>query len=365
MKILMVTPSLSKKWGGTTTSLMNFYKGLKFHSVECKIASIILDEDRNDIDKEIISNPDFILFNSKKSFWNNSKQLNQFLDKNAKSYDIIWIHTLWTGATFNAAKYANKYNIPYILTPHGMIEPSALERKAFKKKLYWSLVEKNIFNKAAGVHCITQAELQFSQELTDTKSFVIPNAVENQPFLDKEHNNQKNICFIGRFHEKKALDLLLQALSLIEEVNLIVAGGGEKDYEDYIYNLVDKLGLKDRVNFKGFVDSSVKKQILINSSFLVLPSHTEGLSMVGLESVMHSTPVLTTRKCNFDEVEQYNAGMVMEDNDPATIKEYIDKMFESDLEQMSINAHKLAQEKYSIDSVTNVMLKELNTIIQK
>ena len=285
-----------------------------------------------------------------------------FLKTNAKQYDLIWIHTLWTGATYNAAKYAYKYNIPYILTPHGMIEPSSLERKAIKKKLYWSLVEKKIFDRAAAIHCITEAESLFAKKLSNTTAFVIPNAVQQQPWIDKDHASIKKICFIGRFHEKKALDLLLQALSKIDNINLLVAGGGDKEYEEYIYSLVEKLGLKDRVEFKGFADDSLKKEIYTNSTFLVLPSHTEGLSMVGLESVMHSTPVLTTKKCNFDEVEQYNAGMVMETNDPETIKEYILKMFATDIKQMSKNAYQLANEKYSIKSVANMMLEELKKI---
>ncbi len=364
MKILMITPSLSKKWGGTTTSLMNFYKGLiADSSVECRIASVITPDEQGDIDEDILNNSDFTLFKTDKSFWRNSKQLNDFLKTNAKQYDLIWIHTLWTGATYNAAKYAYKYNIPYILTPHGMIEPSSLERKAIKKKLYWSLVEKKIFDRAAAIHCITEAESLFAKKLSNTTAFVIPNAVQQQPWIDKEHASIKKICFIGRFHEKKALDLLLQALSKVDDIDLLVAGGGDKEYEEYIYSLVEKLGLKDRVEFKGFADDSLKKWIYTNSAFLVLPSHTEGLSMVGLESVMHSTPVLTTKKCNFDEVEHYNAGMVMETNTPETIKANILKMFAADIKQMSTNSYKLANEKYSLDSVTNRMLKKLKEVI--
>ncbi len=364
MKILMVTPSLSKKWGGTTTSLMNFYKGLTAdNSIECKIVSVITEDEKNDIDEEIINNSDFTLFNAKKSFWRNSSKLNSFLNKNIHSYDLVWIHTLWTGATYNAAKYANKHSIPYIITPHGMLEGSALERKALKKKLYGFFVEKNIFNNATAIHCITQTESSAVKELTETKNFIIPNAVEEQPFLDKKMSSEKNICFIGRFHEKKALDLLLQAIAQMDDIRLLVAGGGDEEYEKLIYSLVESLGLKERVDFKGFADESLKKEIYAKSAFLVLPSHTEGLSMVGLESVMHSTPVLTTRKCNFDEVEQYNAGMVMEDNEPAMIKEFIEKMMASDLALMSVNSHKLAMEKYSIPSVANTMLKELQKIV--
>jgi glycosyltransferase involved in cell wall biosynthesis len=364
MKILMVTPSLSKKWGGTTTSLLNFYSGLtKNKSIDCNIVAIVTDEEQGNIDDDVFLNSDFILFNKKTSCWKYSKHLNNYLLENVRSYDLIWIHTLWTGTTFYAAKYAIKYNIPYIVTPHGMIEANALKRKATKKKLYWSLIEKNIFNRASAIHCITKAESLSVKALINTNTFVVPNGVKKQSYLNKDYNDEKCICFIGRFHEIKALDLLLNAISQIDDLRLLVAGGGEKKYERYIYSLVNKLKINDRVEFKGFADHDLKKWIFKQSAFLVLPSYTEASSMVGLESIMYSTPVLTTSKCNFDEIEQYNAGMVMENNHPATIKKYILKMFDSDIEKMSINSHKLAIDKYSINSVSQMILKELDKIV--
>jgi len=366
MKILMIIPSVSKKWGGTTTSVMNFYNGLTENSnVTCTVITTITEDEKNEIHSEILDNDDFILFPTKSAGWRYSKELKDYLKNNMKSYDLVWIHALWTGTTYYAAKYAKKYNVPYIVTPHGMIEPDALKRKGLKKKLYWSLIEKRVFDKAAAIHCITEAEVTYAKQLTKTKNFVIPNGIGEEAFLEKEYDQLKSICFIGRFHEKKALDLLLKAIATIDDVKLLVAGGGEEEYENYIYSLVEELQIEDRVEFKGFADENVKKEMFQKSSFLVLPSHTEGLSMVGLESVMNSTPVLTTRKCNFDEVERYSAGMVMEDNNSETIRAYILKMFDSDIETMSKNAHKLAMEKFSIDSVSDKMLDAFEKILNK
>ncbi len=364
MKVLMIIPSISRKWGGTTTSVMNFYNGLTHHSnVSCTVLTTVTEDEIYEISDEILDNEDFILFATKSAGWRYSKELKDYLQKHVKSYDLIWIHALWTGTTFYAAKYAKKCNIPYIVTPHGMIEPDALKRKGFKKKLYWLLIEKRVFDSAAAIHCITEAESMYAKQLTKTKNFVIPNGIEEEPFLEKGYNQLKSICFIGRFHEKKALDLLLKAIATIDDVKLLIAGGGEEEYEKYIYRLVEELQIVDRVEFKGFADKAVKKEMFQESAFLVLPSHTEGLSMVGLESVMNSTPVLTTRKCNFDEVEQYNAGMVMENNNPEIIREYILKMFENNIEVMSKNAHILAMEKFSIDSVSEKMFDKFKKIV--
>lgn len=366
MNILMIIPSVSKKWGGTTTSVMNFYNGLIQHSnVSCTVLTTVIENEKDEINDEILDNDDFILFPSQSSTWRHSKELKSYLKKHIKSYDLIWIHALWTGTTFYAAKYAKKYNIPYIVTPHGMIEPDALKRKGFKKKLYWALIEKSVFDNAKAIHCITEEESLHSKQLSKTKNFVIPNGVEEEPFVEKEYDKLNSICFIGRFHEKKGLDLLLKAIATMDDVNLLVAGGGDKDYENYIYDLVKELDLEERVEFMGFANKSIKKEMLMKSSFTVVPSYTEVLTFVALESIMHSTPVLLTRRCNFNEIEKYNAGMVMEDNNPETIREYILKMSESDIEVMSKNAHKLAIEKFSIDSVSNKMLREFKKVINE
>jgi glycosyltransferase involved in cell wall biosynthesis len=366
MKILMIIPSVSQKWGGTTTSLKNFYYGLtKLEKVSCSIVSTYTESEKNEINSEIFSSSNFKLFKTKSEGWRYSKELKNYLKENIKNYDLIWIHAIWTGTSYFASKYAKKYKIPYIVTPHGMIEPDALQRKSLKKKFYWSLVEKKVFDNASAIHCITEAEKIYSENLSKTRTFVIPNGIKHDDFLQKNYLSLNSISFIGRFHEKKALDLLLKSLVNIENLNLIVAGGGEKEYEEYIYNLVKELKLKDRVTFKGFVNDKIKREICEQSLFLVLPSYTEGLSMVGLEAIMNSTPVLTTEKCNFNEVQVHNAGIVMKDNNPNTIKKHIEQMLDFDLESMSKNAYNLALEKFSIDSVSNNIYKEFEKIVDE
>lgn len=366
MKILMIIPSVSKKWGGTTSSLKNFYYGLtKLANVECEIVSTYTHAEKDEIASELLDNNNFKLFETKSEGWRYSKELKDYLKMSVKKFDLVWIHAIWTGTDFLASRYAKKYNIPYIITPHGMIEPDALQRKGLKKKIYWSVIEKKIFDNASAIHCITEAEKTYSNNLTKTKSFVIPNGILNEEFLKKEYSELNSISFIGRFHEKKALDLLIKSLVNTENLNLIIAGGGEKEYENYIYTLVKELKLENRIKFEGFVDREIKRKMFQKSLFLVLPSHTEGLSMVGLEAIMNSTPVLTTEKCNFNEVAENKAGLVMKDNNPLTIEKHINTMINSDLELMSKNAYNLALEKFSIDSVSKKIYREFEKIIDE
>ena len=366
MNILITIPSVSKKWGGTTSSVKNFYYGLtKLEGINCTIVSTYTTSEKNEIDSEILNNSDLILFETKSESWRYSKDLKNYIKDNIKNYDLVWIHTLWTGTSYYASKYSKKNNIPYIVTPHGMIEPEALKRKGFKKKIYWSLIEKKIFDYASAIHCITEAEKTYSNKLTKTKAFVVPNGTEKETFLEKNFELLNSISFIGRFHEIKGLDLLLKSLVNIKNLNLIIAGGGEKNYEEYIYNLVKQLQLEERVKFKGFVDNKIKREIFKQSLFLVLPSYSEGLSMVGLEAIMNSTPVLTSEKCNFKEIKDFNAGMIMKNNAIKTLESYINLMIKSDIEKMSKNAYNLALEKFSIDSVSKNIYKEFEKIVNE
>ncbi|TLP36821.1 glycosyltransferase [Arcobacter arenosus] len=366
MKILMIIPSLSKKWGGTTSSLKNFYYGLnKINNVKCSVLATYTQKEYPEIDENILNDSNFKLFEAKKEGWRYSKELNSFLNKNLENFDLVWIHTIWTSIDFFVSKYSKKFKKPYTITPHGMLDPIAFQRKGLKKKIYWSLIEKNIFYNCSAIHAITNKEYSDINKLSKQNKFVIPNGLQNEEFLNKNYTSLNSIAFIGRFHEIKALDLLLKSLVNIKNLNLIIAGAGEKDYEEYIYNLVKELKLESRVIFKGFANAKIKKEIFEKSLFLVLPSHTEGLSMVGLEAIMNSTPVLTTEKCNFNEVQEYNAGMVMKNNHPETISKYINMMLDSDLKKMSKNAHNLALERFSIDSVSKKIYKEFEKIINE
>jgi glycosyltransferase involved in cell wall biosynthesis len=270
----------------------------------------------------------------------------------------VWIHGLWSSTTFFTAKYSIRQKIPYVLTPHGMLEYDALRRKAFKKKIYWLLIERKIFINASLIHCINEAEEVQVSRYSKTATCVMANGIEIHKFKVKKYQKLNSICFIGRLHEKKGLDLLIKSLKTIDDINLIVAGTGEVDYVDYLNNLVVSLNLQNRVSFMGFADEPMKKEIFSKSLFIVIPSYTEVLTFVALESISESTPVLITKQCNFPKILTAEAGFIMINNSPAIIKQGIQKMLDSDISKMSINAHILA-EQYGIKTQASMLQTKL------
>ncbi len=363
MKILIVASSLSSKNAGVTTSVLNYYKALKqTEAVKITLVSTLLPEEFEFLDGSIVNDENFLFFKTNSKRWRYSKTLNFFLKNKVQNYDIVWIHAIWLSHSYFASKYAIKYNIPYIITPHGLLNPYALKLKSLKKNIYWNIIEKHIFNKAAVIHCLTIFEKNQVQTLTDRKTFVLPNTIDPGVFESKNYDELHNICFIGHFHHIKGLDLLLNALKKIENIQLLIAGDGDSDYEEYIYGLVKIYGLKNKVKFFGFADPFIQKEIYRQSLFCVIPSHSEGLAMVGLESLSHSTPVLATAQCGFEIIEEYDGGMVIKNNSPKVIREGIEKMMQKDINKMSKHAHHLAKEHFDFEIVSKGLLEQFEAL---
>jgi glycosyltransferase involved in cell wall biosynthesis len=243
-----------------------------------------------------------------------------------------------------------------------MVEADALARKALKKRLYWELIEKHSFQNASAIHAITENEAaQIARLVSSKHTFVIPNGIETVPHNPKvAFPKEPTILFIGRLHPIKALDRLMMAIAVLD-VRLIVAGDGEAEHKKYIYDLVDKLNIGEKIEFLGFVGMEQKKALYEKASFICVPSHSEVLSLVALEAISYGLPVLISKACHFDDIRTHGAGIVIEDNEPSSIAMGIERMLSIDLLALSQNAFELSK-KYSLSSMVSKMVAEYGKI---
>lgn len=359
LNVLFLVPSLSREWGGTTSAVVSCYKGLKEAGHRITIAAVFGQSELETVDEDLKSDPGIVFFGIDFAVWRYSRSLASFLEKNIRTFDVVHIHGLWTAVSYQGYTAAVKHGIPYVVSPHGMLEGDALRRKRLKKAVYMNLVERRMFRKAALVHCISDSECRNASRIFDIAKIVkIPNGVEVPSFVEKDYRRLDSIAFIGRLHPIKGLDRLIEALAGVPAINLYVAGAGDPAYEKYIRGLVEQYGLQERIRMLGFADQDRKLKIFSSSLFTVIPSFTEGLSMTGLESIANSTPVLVSRSCNFNVVGQAGAGLVIEDNQVETIRKGLVKMQSMDMKNMSICAHHLAREQFSYKRVAGALTEQ-------
>lgn len=100
---------------------------------------------------------------------------------------------------------------------------------------------------------------------------------------------------IGRLSKRKGIGVLVESLALLpNNFKLVLAGIWEGDYQEYINNLITKLGLKDRVKFIGKI-SNFKAPIYYRSAdIFVLASDHEGLPKVAIEALASGNKVVGT-----------------------------------------------------------------------
>jgi glycosyltransferase involved in cell wall biosynthesis len=120
----------------------------------------------------------------------------------------------------------------------------------------------------------------------------VANGTEPAVNLGWKHGFRRYCLFVGALTNRKAPDLLLQALATVD-LPCIFVGDGPMRAE--LEQLTVRLGLASRVAFTGALSPSEVRHYYQDADFLVLPSVSEGVPLVALEALSSGIPVLASR----------------------------------------------------------------------
>ncbi|WP_142062923.1 glycosyltransferase [Pseudarthrobacter sp. B4EP4b] len=118
-------------------------------------------------------------------------------------------------------------------------------------------------------------------------------AYELQPGEQIEPHAHPTVLFVGRLAEEKHVDVLIEAIGKTPaelKVHLEIVGGGE--VRSNLENLVQRLGLGDRVKFLGLASDEELRKAYIRADLFCMPGTAELQSLVTLEAMSASTPVV-------------------------------------------------------------------------
>jgi len=152
-------------------------------------------------------------------------------------------------------------------------------------------------------------------------------------------------------------------------VKLIVGGKGV--LLDHYQEMAASLGLKDNVEFAGFIPDEEIADYYSQTSVFVLPSISslqEGFGIVALEALACQTPVVTTDIVGVaQDLKQIQGGIVTSPRDTQKLADAITQIL-SDVEmqkEMGQRGRKLVEEKYTWKDVANSMEKVYKEILAK
>ena len=293
--------------------------------------------------------------------------------KEITDYEIVHIHEHRQTLAIIASHFARKNNIPYIVQAHGSVLP--FFQKEGLKNLFDKVFGFKILHNAACVFALTEVEKEqyLKMGVDEDKIEIVPLGInleeyENLPdygrFRSKFNisDDDNLILFVGRIHEIKGLDLLIDSfndlIGLNENKNIKLAIVGPDD--GYLTELEDKIrmySLEDNVIVTGPLYKEEKQEALVDCDLFVMPSKYESFTTSGLEAMACSKPLLLTKNNHIHDWVDENCGLACDD-DKDSLRSAIEKLlFDEDLSKTyGENGKRLIKERYDWDIINKQIL---------
>jgi len=289
------------------------------------------------------------------------------------TFNIIHLHSIFLWPTWAAARIARHSNVPYVLTPRGMLVKELIWKKSRLAKSLWiRFIEKKNLEKAAVIHCTSKIEMKSCQEFGfNLPHFkVIPNGIDdesnvvstNEPRSDIHQvlKKQPLILYLGRVNWKKGLDRLIPALTYVPMAHLVIAGHDDDGYSRDVFAMAEKAGVADRITQLGSVNQFDKAVLYKNAKVFVLTSYSENFGNSVLEALAHECPVVVTAEVGVsDAINGAGSGIVTEGR-PEAIAEGINRILADDRSRtlMGRAGRRLIRENYCWDGIAHQMEAE-------
>jgi glycosyltransferase involved in cell wall biosynthesis len=229
-----------------------------------------------------------------------------------KKFNIIHLHGMWSPSLLVAALFAIRMKIPFMISPHGCLEPWALSYRRNKKKLALYTYQGIVLRSASMFVATSNQEFESIRKLGFLQPVaVIPNGVDVMP--RQEPNMQagdKIILFLSRVHPIKGLLDLVEAWGAVRQQgwSVVVAGGDEDGYLATVIALVKSKGLESDFKFIGFVEGARKQECFDAATVFILPTYSENFGIVVAEALARELPVITTTAAPWSDLVEYDCG---------------------------------------------------------
>lgn len=226
--------------------------------------------------------------------WKSLKRLHSTIRK----ADVVWLHdTLYIGNIL-AYMWAQASKKPIVITQH--IAPIAYKNPLLRNlmKMADALFSKRMLRDAHEVTFISDrvAEDYYNRIVFTRPIKVIPNGVdtrlfhlplsENRRFLRQQFalkNDQPVMLFVGRFTERKGLEVIKRMAKKLPKCRFWLAGQGKIDPDTWLLPNIHVF--RDR---KGQSLADLYQA----ADLFLLPSHGEGFPLVVQEAIACGLPVL-------------------------------------------------------------------------
>lgn len=239
-------------------------------------------------------------------------RLAPWLERNAGRYDALISHGVWEYHGLPVRAAARRHGRPYFVFVHGMLDPwfRRFRLKHAKKWLVWPWAGYPVLRDAQAVLYTAEEEARLAPRsfwLYRARAVVTHLGIAPPPEESTAQRAQfaqlfpglaarPFILYLGRIHEKKGIDVLIEAFGRVTqaqpELRLAIAGPDQSGLRPRLERLGARVGLAGRVDWLGELRGDVKWGALRSAAAFALSSHTENFGYAVVEALASGTPVL-------------------------------------------------------------------------
>jgi len=282
----------------------------------------------------------------------------------APRLDIVHTHSPFTMGFFGW-RVAKLQNIPRVSTFQTLLSEYVgyISRlgKIILKPVTWEFC-RTFYNRHRRLIAPSKTLKKILQEHKIRKPIdIIPNGIDTDFFRPFEKtaakkklgiNDEKIFLSLGRLGHEKSVDVVIRSFENLD-AKLIIVGRGPA--EKKLEKLTRKLGLQNKVMFKGFVPEKLKPLYYSAADALVIASEFETQGLVVVEAMACETPVIGANSGAIPEIiSDGKNGYLFEPRNVEELTEKIEKFEPS--KRMEKNAIKTSKN-YSIEKCTDELEK--------
>jgi glycosyltransferase involved in cell wall biosynthesis len=300
------------------------------------------------------------------------------IKKQIRDFDVVHVHEHRQTLSIIACYFARRYGIPYVVQAHGSVLP--FFQKEGLKNIFDKVFGFKILHGASKVFALTEVEKEqyLKMGVEEDRIEIVPLGINIEEYSDlpeegifREKFNiskdDKPIIFIGRVHEIKGLDLLIDAFKELadseDDVKLAIVGPDD-GYMDALNLRIAECDLSDKVIVTGPLYKSEKQEALVDCDLFVMPSKYESFTTSGLEAMACGKPLVLTKNNHIHDWVDGSVGLACDDDKMSLKDSMAEVLFDEELsKKFGMNGRRLIQEKYNWDMINEQILNIYESII--
>ena len=388
MKVLHVIPAIAPIYGGTSKLVIDLCGALNDStdlSTDQAAQAKIVTTNANDkelLDVTLHQWTDYLgvqtLFFEKPwtESYKYSAPMAKWLNSHVDQFDLVHIHVIFSHSTLAAGQACMAKDIPFIITPHGSLDPWSMKRKNLLKRGLLLMGLSKVLEQAKFIHYTTELEKTAVESHAKlSNGCVLTNAIVpiEKPLKDegKVFELENYILYLGRLHKKKKLHDLIRSFAEVltssqsENLKLVIAGTGDDHYLESLRSLAKELNCESNISFPGWVEGERKADLFFGAKMFILISQNENYGLSVAEAMSAGVPVLVNKGVYiYPEIIEHDAGWVCEDD--KALAECMSEALSDKKRSLekAENAKQLVEQNYLWPSVSARMIKIYKQAIQ-